>query len=377
MADLYRLLGVSQTASAKEIKKAYRTLAKRYHPDKNIGNPLAEERFKEINSAYQVLSDRIAKAKYDSVLNYSKFQQRSRSRQRTPQPKQKNTYRNPPQQAKVKPLTDKQKEHILQRRRELHIAAFNRMAVFLTIFVIGCGSVVGIIELDRAVERQRIEQARIERVEAIHKWLDTYKKAFAQEDFEEAYLANEELSVLSSSYYRVNKYAINKRLLAKGDSEYEVANYPNAKEYYELYLTYNSTENTVLHLRIARCYLQLGDSDQAEFAFTEVCDLLIDGYRKHHGINFYYNMNPEFIEEYHFEAFLGKGMASFTNGHYDKSLTALRFASYLRPKHAVVYRYLVQVHKALGNEEDARFNREVEEEMVQLKKARELEKIGT
>ena len=66
MATLYDTLGVKKGASADEIKKAYRKLAAQYHPDKNPGDAAAEERFKEVQNAYDVLSDEQKRKQYDS-----------------------------------------------------------------------------------------------------------------------------------------------------------------------------------------------------------------------------------------------------------------------------------------------------------------------
>lgn len=63
--DYYQLLGLKKGASAEEIKRAYRKQAVKYHPDKNPGDKAAEEKFKEINEAYAVLSDPKKKAQYD------------------------------------------------------------------------------------------------------------------------------------------------------------------------------------------------------------------------------------------------------------------------------------------------------------------------
>ncbi len=65
--DYYKILGVERKASADEIKKAYRKLALQYHPDRNPGDKQAEEKFKEINEANQVLSDEEKRAHYDRL----------------------------------------------------------------------------------------------------------------------------------------------------------------------------------------------------------------------------------------------------------------------------------------------------------------------
>ncbi len=63
--SLYETLGLSENANASEIKKAYRQKAKEYHPDTNPNNPEAEDKFKEINAAYEILSDPEKKSQYD------------------------------------------------------------------------------------------------------------------------------------------------------------------------------------------------------------------------------------------------------------------------------------------------------------------------
>lgn len=65
--DFYKILGVSKTASDAEIKKSYRSLSRKYHPDVNRDNPSAEARFKEVSEAYSVLSDKNERAEYDQI----------------------------------------------------------------------------------------------------------------------------------------------------------------------------------------------------------------------------------------------------------------------------------------------------------------------
>lgn len=68
--DFYKVLGVSESASDEEIKKAYRKLARTYHPDRNPGDEAAEKKFKEISEAHDVLSDKKQRAEYDQIRKY-------------------------------------------------------------------------------------------------------------------------------------------------------------------------------------------------------------------------------------------------------------------------------------------------------------------
>lgn len=64
--DYYNILGVNKSASEAEIKKAYKKLAMQWHPDRHQGDKKAEDKFKEINEAYQVLGDKEKRQKYDT-----------------------------------------------------------------------------------------------------------------------------------------------------------------------------------------------------------------------------------------------------------------------------------------------------------------------
>src|SRR5579862_6786245 len=74
--DYYSTLGVAKTATAKEIKAAYRKLARKHHPDVNPGDKSAEVKIKELNEAYEVLSDADKRKKYDELgANWQQYEQ--------------------------------------------------------------------------------------------------------------------------------------------------------------------------------------------------------------------------------------------------------------------------------------------------------------
>src|SRR5438876_10927424 len=78
--DYYSTLGVAKTATEKEVKQAFRKLARKHHPDVNPGDKSAEARFKEINEAYEVLGDPEKRRKYDELgANWRAYEQAERT----------------------------------------------------------------------------------------------------------------------------------------------------------------------------------------------------------------------------------------------------------------------------------------------------------
>ncbi|MGC4192513.1 MAG: DnaJ domain-containing protein [Thermomicrobiales bacterium] len=81
--DYYAVLGIARTADQTEIKRAFRENARKFHPDVNRSDPRAEERFKDINEAYEVLSDPDKRARYDRFgRDWQRYREASRSQDR-------------------------------------------------------------------------------------------------------------------------------------------------------------------------------------------------------------------------------------------------------------------------------------------------------
>lgn len=95
MSNYYDILGVPKTATADEIKKAYRTLAFKYHPDRNQGNAAAEEKFKQISAAYDVLGDESKRRQYDMGYSTDSYSSSASQSQQQYQRQYQYTYQNP------------------------------------------------------------------------------------------------------------------------------------------------------------------------------------------------------------------------------------------------------------------------------------------
>ena len=116
--NYYEMLGVDKNAPSNEIKRAYRTLAIKYHPDRNLGNKAAEEKFKDINEAYEILSDQTRRVQYDQSLKPKSFFGRANNSGNNGRSGARNTRTRPNRVVTddFRPGTTKRQREIPQRR---------------------------------------------------------------------------------------------------------------------------------------------------------------------------------------------------------------------------------------------------------------------
>lgn len=123
MKNHYQTLGIKRDASNEDIKKAYRKLAQKFHPDKNDGDKFFEERFKEIQEAYETLSDPYEKGKYDG--NYDYFfngqQKTSQTYTRKEEPKYEPPKPDPEKVKKEKEAREKRDKERAEKERVANI----------------------------------------------------------------------------------------------------------------------------------------------------------------------------------------------------------------------------------------------------------------
>jgi len=139
-STFYEILGVSRYATDADIKKAFKELAKKYHPDKHPGEKFYEEHFKKINEAYQTLSDAQARKTYDLRLHYAQNPQQQQNRQTGNN--QQRSYQRPPQATYAqsnyrKPNSSGAKPRSASEQKKLN-SYYTYIAIGSLVFIMGC-----------------------------------------------------------------------------------------------------------------------------------------------------------------------------------------------------------------------------------------------
>jgi curved DNA-binding protein CbpA len=311
--NYYDILGVSKTASEEEIKTAFKNLAKKYHPDKHLGNSLYEEHFKKINTAYQILSDKEKRQRYDWKLEYANQKKNIKPDQGKYQRQTRQT---------TKPAQPKKTEEQIKKQRKYIIL----ISSFLFVFLSGC--LIFYYYMNNRLSREHYQEGiQSEKQKNYMQALASYTEAIKyDEKFAEAYEK-------------------------RGDLYYRYKNYIFANADYFSAIKYAETENSNLYFKSAKSLfrikkheegfidldkaIQLNPKNDSLYFFKGVNHSNLENYQE--AINDYnktLEINPGF-----FDARLGRALSNQSLTRYKESIEDFDILISTRPRDSTIYYY--------------------------------------
>ena len=364
MTNYYQLLGVSDNASEAEIKAAFKRKALQYHPDKNSGDVHMEEMFKQINTAYQVLSNPYERARYDLKLRFGDVEVSS------PPPRAYRRYERP--HYAPKPIDHRTNDLAtmwafgislgIALVVMLGIQGFNLYTEHKREVMLGERRVV----FEKARDHHNIGQVAsclslLETLGTFHKeeediiefhdhvldeLLQKGTQSFYQKQYEQAL-----------SYFEVfDDYAPVKRLsfeLLIADTHKNVGNFDEAiRRFNKLIIEGNNTiEN---NLKLASIYREgKGDYQEAMKYYDIASDMAIASYESLYGRAYPLILSPNNIPAYHFEIYHGMAQTFFDLGRDERALSAIKWNIIMWPDHPENYVLKGQILEAQGKQDQA------------------------
>lgn len=353
--NYYQLLGVDQKADQKAIKNAYKKLAFQYHPDKNPGSQYAENRFKEINNAYQTLSDPEKRALYDLKINYVSFQKSF-------------TYEQPGKrygnyQAKNYHYQKGYSKYIKERNRIANWWAVGILAVISVIYLVMDGINDYLVQAEEErlliVEENILADAREkyaagifnEALGILEKHLDengnrkavnALKKKYLEEIRRQGYndYYNQDYEAALHAFEILFRYQGNLSLdfyNKVAESSGKVGNYHDAIEAYQ-YIARKMPGNMEANLQVALIYTyELKEYEKAIRFYRKAKEITIKKYIEEYGKAFVLVFSPERIPDSHYILYCGLGLAAKEINDNQGALEALEWAVILRPDRPEAY----------------------------------------
>lgn len=372
MLDYYAILGLPPTANAQQIKDAFKQMAKRYHPDSPTGGEATEELFKQVNEAYQVLSDPMAKSMYDLKQTYEQTYQETSQAYHNP-PYRRPNYRKPPPFYKPEPVSS---------RRNVMAT----VCAFLVILLIG-GTYYG-------VQRYHDHQEAMERARLAQQRGDIFSEAVVQKqlgNWEAALSILKQLGYLSGTELDVAKFKeeILQELETKAEEDLVEGNYTKAAEELNLLKTHSTYFSTDHKLDLAHAYhfssqyteaLRLyqslrvdgnkslslyydigllydegfGDYEQADIYYQLSADRAVAEYESDMGDAYALLISPKTIPSQHYEVYLRLSKVNLKLKNYEKALSTTSWPSIIWPDSTVIWEIRSKAYKALGNQKKMR-----------------------
>jgi len=364
MMNYYQILEVSETADIQEIKAAYKRLAMQFHPDRNPGDREAEEQFKQVNNAYQVLSDPQARTQYDIQISFQQYQQTATYTDSSNN--YASSYRNGRYRSREyqSPPSDRQydfKERKKAERQDFAIALMLIVSMLTIVgLYIGITSYMNMRKADeeRAYKESQLAKARMylqsENYAAclaeVNSLLDTWPTETEYIDFQDRILSDVE---------------------TKADRAFNDEKYFEALQLYKLLLKNEGTVDKSLKVRVSECYIKQERYNNAIAILKEIVrdypsdisiyyeiasvymvqnrytdalkyldyaqQLAIRYYENNYGEAYAIVVDPKALSDVHYRVFYSRGKLYYEMEEYEQALKDCTWAAFLRPSRAEVF----------------------------------------
>jgi curved DNA-binding protein CbpA len=252
MENYYKLLNVPEAAEEQEIKKAYKKLAVKFHPDKNPNNAVAEERFKQINEAYQTLSNKELRATYDYLLLNLRYQ--TLSQQHTQTHTQPSNYREPG----YTPSTPSYRDEDQKKGVTWALGILGIVAV-LVISALSVISFLHYLDKQELTERRNVFRERLQNNLSADSTRMLMLEILAE--IEEVGFNEELLKFKAEILEEVHK---------KANANFQEKSYQTAIGFYHVWKEFKPLDLEFLNTRISLCYKFLGNKVLAKKMFEEM-----------------------------------------------------------------------------------------------------------
>jgi curved DNA-binding protein CbpA len=358
--NYYSILGVRSTASTAEIKTAYKKLAKAYHPDKNPGNPAAEEKFKLINEAYHILTDANKRARFDYQFENlaSKPPRKDYSREARSNPRQ---YRKPQEQPYYK--IDK--------------TYFKTQGLTVLVFI----AIAGLCLIVAQSFRYFTQQKQVQEYNAVTIDLKNVSTLFSNGKTKEAFSTLQLLQEKETFDPRVaeTQDSLLSELRRRAKIKYESQRFSSSITDYFLLSQYEEPKQLETTLKIAQCQYALENYNEAVTILKEVDQehpndlellyeisliylnnihnsdsaiqylsrakqLIEQNSMAKNGDSFRFTLKPEDAPEIYFEILEARAEANIALANFQEAVEDSDFCIYLRPAKGKPYRL-----KAMAN----------------------------
>jgi curved DNA-binding protein CbpA len=369
MLNHYQILEIPEDASLEQIKVAFKKLALKYHPDKHMGDPMMEERFKEINTAYQTLSNPYSKHKYDMSLRFGSFdipEQPAAAPQPRPRPYER-------------PKTPVFERESITSKKNLTatLYAFLFAAVVGLIFQVG----IWVVEHNRAVERAQLLSER-------RALFGEARMAFDQNELKESLLIIDDMGMFFESetdmraykdmllnniltraaesmkqkryqaalnlYSILDNFPVGSSLnisLNKAEANKQIGNYPEAINIYQqLYI--NGYKTVSFYTEMGDVYeTGLNDPARALEYYEKATAVATKDYEVIFGKAYPILVSAKYIPLHHYKLFMKLANAHYLNGDYKTSLKSLIWPKIIWPDSSMNYTISGKCHLAIGNQQ--------------------------